>query len=390
MYPLTVGMVVSTSSLWEDVQRELQQLPVRVVLEMVAIDDTITFLKKLERFRPDVVMLDPSRMPEGFTDLVKTIRDLNPAPQVMVVRETPDPNEILAFLRAGATEYVYPPLGVNLREAFERISEQRNRSETKSAPRGGKIVGFLSAKGGCGATTLACHTALDIARTSGKDTLLADMDFASGMVRTIMQSRSRYSVLDALQNIQRMDPSFWRGLVSNGTQGLEVIASTPAEICRELPKATDIRHLLRFVKTQYEWSVVDLGHGLEPHTLAAMEEVDHLVLVATLEMPALHQAKTVFRYVSDSGYSKDKVLFVLNRMPRRGEISTSDIESVLSAPVYATIPNDYRALENAYSSGKMLADDHPLRLSIGQLAGKLTGMYMEEKKKKFSLFGFTA
>lgn len=388
MHPLTVAMVISTSRLWEDVQREMQELPVRVVLEMVSVEDPVSFLKKLERFRPDVVMIDPSRISDGLTELIRTIRELATPPHVMILRETPEPGEILTALRAGATEYVYPPLSPGLREAFERISEHRDASGAKALPKGGRIVGFLSAKGGCGATTLACHTALDIAKTSGKDTLLADMDFGSGIVRTMMQCRSRYSMLDALQNIQRVDASFWRGLVSNGIPGLEVIASTPAEICRELPKGSDIRQLLRFIKTQYEWAILDLGHGLEPHTLAAMGEVDHLILVATLEMPALQQAKTIFRYVSDSGYPKDKMLFVLNRMPRRGEISAADIESVLSAPVYAAIPNDYRALESAYSSGRLLPDDHPLRQSISQLAGKLTGMRAEEKKKKFTLFGF--
>lgn len=388
MYPLTIGMVISTSNLWEEVQRELQQLPVRVVLEMVAIDDPVSFLEKLERFRPDVVILDPSRIYDGLPEIIRMVRESGSSPHVVILRESADPQEILTAIRAGANEYVYPPLTKNLKEALERISDQRNQSTSKTTAKGGKTVGFLSAKGGCGATTLACHSALDIARFTGKDALLADMDFASGLVRVMMQSRSRYSVLDALQNMQRMDPSFWRGLVSNGTPGVEVIAGTPSEVCRELPTGTDIRHLLRFIRSQYEWSVIDLGHGLEPHTLAAIEELDHLILVATLEMPALHQAKTVFRYVSEAGYSKDKVLLVLNRMPRRGEISVTDIENVLSSAVYCTIPNDYRALESAYSSGRLLADDHPLRQSIGQIAAKLTGVQPEEKKKKFSLFGF--
>lgn len=390
MYPLTIAMVVSTPALWEEAQAICQQLPVRVVLEMAAVDDAVTFLEKIDRFKPEVILLDPSRIMDGLPEIIKQVKETATAPSIVILRQTADPQEILSAIRAGASEYVFPPLATNLKEALERISHQRHESTSTASAKGGKTIGFLSVKGGCGATTIACHAAVDIARMTGKETLLADLDFASGMVRAYMQARSRYSVLDAVNNVQRLDASYWRGLVSNGFQGVEVLAGTPADVIREMPHLHDIRHLLRFCRNQYPWVVADLGHGLEPHTAAALEEMDVIVLVSTMEMPALQQTKTLLRYLKELGVAKDKIRFVLNRMPRRGDIGPGDIENTLSTQVFGVVPNDYRALELAYSNGHLLGEDHVLRHAIVRIAAQLANVQPDDqqKKKKFSLFGF--
>jgi hypothetical protein len=41
---------------------------------------------------------------------------------VVVVRQQPTPEDILAAMRAGAKEYLYPPLGATLKEALGRIA----------------------------------------------------------------------------------------------------------------------------------------------------------------------------------------------------------------------------------------------------------------------------
>lgn len=389
MQPLTLVTVISTSSLWEEAQAELQQLPVRVGLELAAIEDPVGFFSKVEQIRPDVVLLDPSRISDGLPDIIRQIRNTSSAPSVVIICDKADPNDIISAIRAGAHEYVYPPVAKNLREALDRISHDRAESASRSSSKGGRNIGFLSVKGGCGATTLACHAATDIARLSGKDTLLADFDFASGLIRVLMQARSRYSILDAVNNVQRLDPSYWQGLISNGYQGLEIIAGTGGDLLRQLPAGHDIRHVLRFVRGQYDFTVADLGHGLEPHTLAAIEELDSLVLVSTMEMPALQQAKALFRFIRDAGFPRDKVHFVLNRIPRRGEISPADIESVLSAEVYAVVPNDFKALDLAYSNGRLLPEDHAVRQAIARFSAKLAGVQPEENKRKFKLFGIS-
>lgn len=387
MYPMKVGIVLSDVSLWEEARSALQPLPVNVVMELAGTDDVVSVLDRVEKVGPEVLLLDPRAVPCGLGELLRDLKLAAPKMEVVVVKDRPTPDDILAAMRAGAREYLYPPLGGVLKEALERISLSLEGVKGTPQVKRGKIVGFLSVKGGCGATTLACHAATEVARMSGNETLLADLDFHSGIVRILMQSKSRYSILDAANNLQRLDPSYWRGLVSNGYEGVEVIASTPLEMPQRTPVDRELRRVMHFVRTQYDWTVADLGQGLDPLVLGELEELDSVVLVATLEVPTLQMAKLALRYMGEAGVPKDKVKLVLNRVNRRNGITQEDVESVLGVEVYASIPNDYGALEQAYGQGRLLQEGHRLRGAIGDLMVRLTGLSAAQPKKKFSLFG---
>ncbi len=80
-----------------------------------------------------------------------------------------------------------------------------------AAPRAaGKAFGFISAKGGCGATTLVCHVAAELGRQNQK-VLLADLDLDAGMVAFITKTKAVYSILDAVNNLHRLDISLLEG-----------------------------------------------------------------------------------------------------------------------------------------------------------------------------------
>ena len=389
MEPLTVGLAIANDRLWDEVQAALQSLPVRIVLEQPGrVEDLITFIEKVDRFRPDVLLLDPGQVTAEMSDLIPSLKATAAEPSVIVVRETATPDDILRALRAGANEYIYSPFAGVLQDALERISALRSDRQRPGETRRSKLYGFLSVKGGCGATTLACHAAVDLAQLCGQSVLLADFDFSTGLVRLLMQVKSRYSVLDAINNTQRLDSSYWRSLVSNGYQGVEVIAGSSSDVMREHPTQHDIRQVLRFARSQYDHVIVDLGSGIDPDVVTVLEDLDHLILVATPDLSSLKMAKLSSVHLNRIGFRADKIKLVLNRMSRRVELSTQEIESAIGMPVFATIPNDYSALERVYSEGQLLPEHHHLRGGIRQLMKRVAEVGVAETKKKFSIFGF--
>jgi len=60
--------------------------------------------------------------------------------------------------------------------------------------------------------------------------------------------------------------------------------------------------------------------------MAALEEIDEACIVTTLDVPALHQAKQVIQTLLDGGYGKARIRLVLNRAPKRMEISPAELE----------------------------------------------------------------
>lgn len=387
MIPLRIGMVVSDAFLWHQVQAELRNLPVNIVFELAGLEDIPSLVAKVEKFSPEVLIVDPVVLPESLPDVLRGIRTAGSHCQVVVVRDRPNPEDILLALRAGAKEYLYPPFSPGLKEALERISREMGTSSVQSSQKKGQMIGFLSVKGGCGATTVACHTALEVAHRSRQETLLADFDFTAGLVRILMHATSRYSVLDAVNNLHRLDQSYWRGLVSNGYEGVEVIAATPIEVPHRTPQSTELQRVTRFIRSQYDWTIVDLGRGLDPLKLALVGDLDTLVLVTSLEMPALQMAKLMLRYISESGVAKEKVKLVINRYSKRHTLTQSDVQNVLGVDIFSLIPNDYRSLEEAYAHDRLLPEGHSIRQAISGMAARLVGSQPVQQKKKFSMFG---
>lgn len=63
-----------------------------------------------------------------------------------------------------------------------------------------------------------------------------------------------------------------------------------------------------------------------------------------------------------------------------------ELESMLGVPVFATVDNDFDALYEAFSEGRLVSDSSGPGADFARLAAKIAGV-QEVKKKRFSLFG---
>ena len=388
MYQLTNGLAIDNRYLWEQAQSCLADLPFRIIVEHQDIGDVSNFLDRLERMRPDVVLIDISGWREPLEGLVTSIRGAIGDPMIIALNTTADPDAILASMRAGINEYLYPPLRDPLRRALEKRSAERSRRRDAGAKAGGKSFAFFSAKGGCGATTLVTHVAAELGRLNQK-VLLADLDLDSGMVAFITKTKSVYSILDAVNNLHRLDIHYWKALVSNGIPGVEIVAAPLALASKQQIKDDQVRHVLGFARPHYDWTLVDLGRSLSHIAMAALEEIDEACLVTTLEVPALHQSKQIIQTLIDSGYGKNKIRLILNRAPKRLDITPGELEKMLGVPIFYMIPNDYPELYETYAEGRMLNRNSDLGKQIAKLAIKLASLEVEDKssKKRFVFFG---
>ena len=343
------------------------------------------FVERVANAKPEVLLLDLSSVPSELNIAMRQLRHNGSRTKVIALHSSADPQTILSAMRAGANEFLHPPLGDTLVPAVERLA---NASETEGLPPArGKIIGFLSAKGGCGATTLACHIASELQNLTRKNVLLADLDLTSGLVAFLMKTPSSYSILDAIKNLSRLDESLWKALIVEHRPGLSVIPAPAAYPRWDHPDENRLRQVLQVMRTQHDWIVLDLGRSLNPIAMAVLDELDQLFLVSTLEVVALHGLKSIVHNLFEQG---DKVQLVLNRTPKMMDISTQELEKILGRSLYTTLPNDYMGLYQSYSSGNLLDSKSGLSQHFTRLACRIANVEpvaAAKSKKKFALFG---
>lgn len=386
MYPLTAGLIVESKELWEELKAALEPLGIRLAFEAPQLpEDWMPFLERIDRVQPDVILLEVTRLKEPLEAVVKRLRGTTAQPAVFALHNSAQPDLILSALRAGVSEFLYPPVAEPLKQALERLAESRQKAGEKVL-RGGRTIGFLSAKGGCGATTIACHVAKALAGLNAGKVLLADIDLQAGMIGFLLKTNSDYSIAEAVNNLQRLDLSYWRGLVSNGTPNLEVITAPTAPAAKQLPTG-HIKQVLAFARSHYDWSIIDMGRNVTAGTLSLLDVIDETYLVTTPEVPALHQAKQIIQILLDAGYSRSQLRLVLNRTTRRTDVTIDELETMMGIPVHTTIANDFETFYEAFSEGRLVDSSSVPGEDFARLAAKIAGVTEPVRKKRFSLFG---
>jgi len=368
MYPLALGIAIRNNALWAELTQALRCFPFRVVADLHEYRGSN--VEHLAEAEPDVVFVETPDAGSSENIVAAVRAQINPAALIVALHPSPTVDTVVSAIRAGANEFLQIPIAANLGAILERAQT------TFSSHRRGSAVGFVSVKGGCGSSTIACHSAVSIgARLDrhGKRALLIDLDLSTGVGRFIMKCQSSYSVVDAVQSFQKLDWSYWESIVAATHPGLDVL-SAPENLHADLHLDHEkLRSVLAFARRYYAWTILDLGRGMGQLATSVLAELSDLYLIATDEITPLHMTRQIFRTVDEMKYPRERVRFVLNRMPRSSRSRNKEIAKVLGIPVFATLPNDYSALYECYSYGRLLPRRSKLARGISSLSARIIG-----------------
>src|SRR6266851_601797 len=168
--------------------------------------------------RPDLVIADLPEDRTGGPDgpparMVEALARTFPESAVFVTGPSVSADFVIEVIRAGAVEFLRRPVQEgDLASALEKLL--RIRRPTLPAARPGRITSVFSTKGGLGVTTVATNLAVCLAERAPGRTILIDLDTRQSDVATFLNLRPTYSVVDALENPDRLDASFLQGLSS--------------------------------------------------------------------------------------------------------------------------------------------------------------------------------
>ena len=323
--------------------------------------------ERVDRANPDIVFIDIGARPEQALALLGQIVDYWPGVSAAAICRRNDPELILRCLRSGAAEFFSSPFPVNdIRQAVKRILSRRVAETADQTPRRGQVLAFAPAKGGSGATTLAGAVACHIAKTDDQRVLLVDLDLTTGLLSFLFRSNHPYSVADALQHSDQLDSSLWSSLISE-PNGIHLLAA-PEKPEVSLNDTLPVQEVLEFARSEYDYVVVDLGGVWEVPSLATLPLATAIYLVCAADMPSLYLMRRSILMLEESGYSRDQLRILVNRIEKRSELTLADMEKIFRASVDATFPDDPQAVHHALRDGAMLADNSALGKSIARFS----------------------
>ena len=328
-------------------------------------------LRQLQDNRVEVVLVDiDSKNAQRAIRAIELVHSCTPDVTIFAVGELNQPINIVSAMRAGAREFLdHNASREALIEAFTRFSATLSKAQRSSSK--ARVLTFLNAKGGAGATTTAVNTAVALQEAHGRVVLV---DFAPiGHAGLQMNLRPQFTIIDALQNLHRMDGSLLEGLMTPYRNGLHLLAGAQ-QPHNNVPTSSELARLFDLLVGQYNFVVVD-GSGRMDSTMQMICDLSNAVLlVAQTDVVSLWSAGRINTFLQD-GAGRDRVRIVLNRYKKIPGFSDEDVEKATNCKVLWKVPNNFQVIGPAIDKGAPVAGqtNNDLGRSYQGLAGELAG-----------------
>jgi pilus assembly protein CpaE len=344
----------------------------------------------IETAGPDVVVVDIRADASSGMAAIERMRAGHPTVAIFAVAGAPDSDLILQAMRAGANEFfAWNPGGASqasrtMEESFHgavRRTAARHAAATAGARQPCVTHVFLGAKGGAGTTTVAVNCAVELARLTKRPTAILDLKPCLGEVALFLGVRPRFTVLDAIENLHRLDRDFLRELMARHKSDLDILAGSEQFDRPNQQDAGAIEELLRVLSRLYDHIIIDAGNMINACTVSALYAADTIFLVTNPDVPSIRNAQRLVDRVRQLGAGSERVKILLNRVSDQNLIAPKQIETALGYGIHHTFSSDYRTVSTALNSGVplSLSNNSDLASQFGSFTRQLLGVHDDAK-----------
>ncbi len=312
---------------------------------------TDPILRQVQDVRSEVVLvdIDPRNIQRAVT-AIELIHSTTSDIAIFAIGEMANPATIVAAMRAGAREYLdRNSTPEQMAEAFARFTAARGRTRTSSGR--ARVFTVTNAKGGAGATTVAVNTAIALQEAQG-GVLLVDLA-PLGHSALHLNVRPAFGVVDALQNLHRLDSSLLEGLMTECKGGLQLLAG-PQQPSTLAPTAAELARLFDLLVANFRFVVVDCSNRIDETARLLCDLSTAVMIVAQTDVVSLWSAGRMLSFLQE-GAGRERVRLVLNRYKKIPGFTDEDVEKATNCKLLWKVPNNYQAIAPAIDRGTPVA-----------------------------------
>lgn len=340
--------------------------------DIVAANGGLPALQKAAAERPDIILLD-LMMPDldGYevTRRLRADTSLAHIPIIMFTAKTMLDDKVAGF-EAGADDYLTKPTHPS--ELIAHVKALLARSQGPRAAQAadrGRMVGFLSAKGGVGLTTIALNFAA-LATQSGQDVILADLHPGSGSL-SLMLGLTQSQSLAALvtKPVGDINQRAVGAQLASHASGLRVLpcAVAPGE-AGLMNNVTQVEAIVKTLNTMCKLLVLDLGTGIVEATRRIAPMCETVTVITDPTRPSVLQTKALLADLNTLGLTTGKIdVVIVNRAPSSIQMSWQQVEQLLGYKVALIITPAAELAQQAVEAGMPMVLVRPESFTAEQI-----------------------
>jgi MinD-like ATPase involved in chromosome partitioning or flagellar assembly len=280
-------------------------------------------LLKATSERPELIILDLA-LPDMSGEQVFETLSHNPETAeiaVIVLSARGKADDISGMLNQGVFDYIVKKQGAD-KELLGKCASFFARGQytgrlryTEKLRPTGRMIGFFSAKGGTGVSTLCLNLAYTLSQqVAPKTVLVADMVLPLGSISIMTDVKQGGSIASLTaenrpfssevlsEYIYRSDR--WNFSILGGSRN-------PHEAQQVNPEK--IESLFEALKATYDYVIVDFGRTLSRISLPVLRSCGSVVIVVSLDFVTAQLTQTAMNYLAEVGIKKSQIFLILNR-----------------------------------------------------------------------------
>jgi len=342
-------------------------------IEMVGgAEDGPSAIERTKEMQPDIILMDINMPGMDGIRATEAVSSEVPISQVITMSVQGETDYLRRAMLAGARDFLVKPFGADelantIRRVYELDADRRARIAALSRLPGregpvrkGRIITMFSPKGGVGRTVIGVNLAVAIRVLTGARVALADCNLQFGDVGIMLNLAGNKTIQDLLhREADEMTPEVLDSVMVTHSSGVRVLLAPARPEVAELFTADHMKAVLQALQRDFDYIVIDTWTTFQDLMLTVFDLAERIVLLTTLDIPAVKNIRMFLEVCEALGYSHDKVGLVLNRADSTGGINVEDIEESLRHKVAARLVSAGPLVTASINSGMPLVLSQP-------------------------------
>jgi pilus assembly protein CpaE len=345
--------------------------------------------EEIVRLKPSAAIIALGECPDQSIKLIQKLHTQCPGTALISAAQSASGDLILQSLRAGAREFLHLPIKAEeLKTVFDRITDIPT-PQVEATRKRGRMIAVFSSKGGCGTSFIATN----LAAANSESTVLVDLNLQAGDLPLYLGVDPKYSMAEIVENRSRLDEALIMSFVTPCTSKLSLLAAPKQADSADEIEPEHVFEILQRLRQSFDYVILDPQHTFDSITLAALDQSDEIVLVLSLDIPAIRSTQRALEIFDRLGYPRKKVRVVVNRWSKQIDLDLRQVEKFLGEPVIGFVPSDYQTTVNSINLGTPLVKSDPgskISQEIKRIAQKLNDgaavLTQEEPQPRKSLW----
>ncbi|MDP1729951.1 MAG: AAA family ATPase [Devosia sp.] len=302
---------------------------------------------------PNLILVETSLQPDEIPGALERLAEVCDATTRLIVLG--HVNDVVLYrelIRSGVSEYIVLPTS-----AQSIVSAITELFAAEGAAPIGRTIGFVSAKGGAGGSTVAHNVAWAISQYLRQDVLILDLDFAFGTAGLNFNQDPPHGLADAI-NASQMDQAVLDRLMSKAANHINLLTA-PVMLDRTFDFAErDFEQVIELSQKSIPVVVLDIPHAWTSWVRHTLATIDEIVIVAEPDLANLRNAKNLADTIKALRPAESEPLLVINQigLPRRPEIGAAEFATSVECSLLGQIGFDAATFGIAANNGQMITE----------------------------------